>query len=75
MLHGLTVLTLHCTPLQAIKTGSEGRSRNEAARVGTPALFLDKVKLLSQSDYNSSRAQTLSHVNQIGLQHYLPYEH
>ena len=34
------------------QTGSEGRSRNEAARVGTPALFQEKVRLLSQSDCN-----------------------
>ena len=50
-------LTLHCMPLQAIKTGSEGRFRNKAARVETLALFLDKVRLFSRSDCNLSRAQ------------------
>ena len=38
--------------LQVIKTESEGKSRNEAARVGMLTLFHDQVKLLSWSDCN-----------------------
>ena len=30
--------------LQVIKTGSEEKSRNDVARVGTLAVFLDKVR-------------------------------